>query len=58
MLHAAGEGPNGGWRVIEIWESEEAAKRFDDERVEPVLQAAGIRRPPPEVWQLHNLLTR
>lgn len=58
VLHAAGAGPNGGWRVIEIWESEDAARKFDEERVEPVLNAVGIKRPDPETWQLHNLVTR
>jgi hypothetical protein len=28
IFHVAGPSPNGGWRVIEIWESEEDAKRF------------------------------
>ena len=55
ILHAAGQGPDGGWRVVEIWESEEAARKFDEERVEPMLQQAGIEHPPPETWQLHNL---
>lgn len=28
IFHAAGPSPDGGWRVIEIWESEDDAKRF------------------------------
>ena len=28
IFHVAGPSPNGGWRVIEVWESEEDAKRF------------------------------
>ena len=27
-VHVAGPGPQGGWRVIEGWESEEQARRF------------------------------
>ena len=57
FLHVAGTGPN-GWRVIEVWESEEAARKFDEERVDPVLKAAGIERPAPETWQAHNLVMR
>lgn len=57
VLHAAGAGPN-GWRVIEIWESEEAAAKFDEERVEPILRQVGITRPAPETWQAHNLVMR
>jgi hypothetical protein len=58
ILHVAGQGPDGGWRVVEIWESEEAARKFDEERVEPVLQQVGIQRPAPAVWQVHNLVMR
>lgn len=58
LLHVAGPSPDGGWRVVEIWESEEAARKFDEERVEPVLRQVGIERPAPAVWQVHNLLMR
>lgn len=58
VLHVAGPGPDGGWRVVEIWESEEAAQKFDAERVEPVLQQVGIQRPAPTIWQVHNLVMR
>jgi hypothetical protein len=58
VLHVAGPSPDGGWRVVEIWESEEAASTFDAERVEPVLQQVGIQRPAPTTWQVHNLVVR
>ena len=57
IVHIAGPSPNGGWRVIEVWESEEQAKAWDD-RIEPILQQAGINRPTPEKWAVHNLLKR
>ena len=46
ILHVAGAGPD-GWRVVEIWESEEDAKRFDAEKVEPAcgLRASSVRPP-------------
>ncbi len=54
----AGPSPNGGWRVIEVWESKEAADRFYGERLGPALQAAGVSDPPkPELWQVHNYMT-
>ena len=28
IFHAAGPGPNGGWRVVEVWESQEHLGRF------------------------------
>jgi hypothetical protein len=57
ILHVAGPGPD-GWRVMEIWESEDAARKFNEERVEPVLRQVGIQRPAPQVWQVHNLVVR
>lgn len=58
IFHAAGPSPNGGWRVIEIWDSEEDARRFREERLLPAFDAAGFARPQvmPQVWQLHTYM--
>lgn len=59
IFHVAGPSPNGGWRVIEIWESEEDAKRFLAERLGPAAQAVGTPPPPPaELWPVHNLMSQ
>jgi hypothetical protein len=58
ILHVAGPSPNGGWRVIEVFESEDEAKRFLKERLGPAFQAAGAAPPPPpEFWPVHNYMT-
>ncbi|WP_395366970.1 hypothetical protein ACHGLA_36255 [Streptomyces sp. YH02] len=59
IFHAAGPSPNGGWRVIEIWESVDDAKRFLTERLVPALQAAGAAGPPPkpQFWPIYNYMT-
>jgi hypothetical protein len=58
IVHVAGPSPNGGWRVIEIWESEEDAKRFLAERLGPAAEAVGTPPPPPpELWPVHNYMT-
>jgi hypothetical protein len=58
IFHVAGPSPNGGWRVIEIWESEEDAKRFLAERLQPAAEAVGTPPPPPpELWPVHNYMT-
>jgi hypothetical protein len=59
IFHAAGPSPNGGWRVIEVWESEEDAYRFFEERLKPALEAAGVPSPPPQpqFWPVHNYMT-
>ncbi|MDX6476702.1 MAG: hypothetical protein QOH95_2213 [Gaiellaceae bacterium] len=59
ILHIAGPGPGGGWRVIEVWESKEAAEKFAQERLKPLFDELGMgERPAPEVWQVHNVMTR
>lgn len=58
VLHVAGPSPNGGWRVIEVFETEDAAKQFARERLGPAFQAIGAPPPPPpEFWPVHNHMT-
>lgn len=58
IFHGAGPSSNGGWRVIEVFESEDEAKRFLKERLGPAFRATGAPPPPePEFWPLHNYLT-
>jgi hypothetical protein len=58
IFHAAGPSPNGGWRVIELWQSEEEAERFFKERFVPALEALGLPGlpPPREFWPIHNAM--
>jgi hypothetical protein len=58
-VHIAGPSPNGGWRVIEIFESSEAASRFLKERFAPALAALGFTGDPPQpqFWPVHTCLT-
>jgi hypothetical protein len=60
LVHVAGPGPEGvgGWRVVEIWESEEKARKFDEEIMLPVRERTGIKRPPPVVWDVYNLVVK
>ena len=44
IVHAAGQGPN-GFRVVDVWESEEASNRFG-EVLGPLVQEVGIDRAP------------
>lgn len=55
ILHLAGPRPNGGWRVIELWESEADAHRFFEERLLPAVEAVGATDPsPPQFWPVHH----
>lgn len=40
LSHAAGQGPN-GFRVVDVWESEEAFRQFG-EKLGPIMKALGI----------------
>ena len=44
LVHIAGQGEN-GFRVVDVWESEEACRRFGD-RLGPILEEVGIKDPP------------
>jgi hypothetical protein len=54
IFHIAGPSPNGGWRVVEVWESEEDADRFFRQQFIPALREAGVQRlPRRELWTVH-----
>ena len=53
LVHIAGEGPN-GFRVVDVWESEEACRAFGD-RLMPVLQEIGITEQP-EIYPAHTFV--
>ena len=59
IFHVAGPSPTGGFRVIELWESEAHARTFLRERFAPALQAIGVSGPPPQIqfWPVHSILT-
>jgi hypothetical protein len=44
LMHVAGQGPQ-GFRVVDVWESEEACNRFS-KVLQPILQEVGIEDPP------------
>jgi hypothetical protein len=59
LMHSAGE-VDGAWQIVDIWESEEHAQRFDDERLRPAIAEvsadAPAQPPPTTLYQLHSLL--
>ena len=54
LVHIAGEGPN-GFRIVDVWESEEACRAFGD-RLMPVLQEVGITDEP-EIYEAHAFVS-
>ena len=54
LLHAAGQGER-GFRVVDVWESEEACRRFG-EVLMPILQEVGIDEQP-EIYPTHAFVS-
>jgi heme-degrading monooxygenase HmoA len=54
LAHITGQGPN-GFRVVDVWESEEAFRRFGETLV-PILQEMGVEEQP-EVYPAHTFVS-
>jgi hypothetical protein len=54
LAHAAGQSPD-GFRVVDVWESEEATRRFG-EKLAPVLQELGISEQP-QLYPAHTFVS-
>jgi quinol monooxygenase YgiN len=54
LYHVAGP-TDGGWRVVEVWESQEAVDRFFQGQLGQALQQAGIDVQP-QPWTVHNTM--
>jgi hypothetical protein len=59
LIHTAGE-VDGQWQIVDVWDSEEHARRFDEERLAPAIEAvvgsAPPGPPPRTVYELHNVI--
>jgi hypothetical protein len=56
ISHTGGPNPAGGWRVVEVWESEEDGKRWFDENVRPNLPPDIV--PDRKYYPLHTAFTK
>ena len=54
LVHSAGQGPD-GFRVVDVWESEEAANAFG-EQLGPILEEIGITDPP-QMYEAHAFVS-
>ena len=54
IFHSAGQAES-GFRVVDVWESEEAAQKFG-EQLGPILEEAGVTDPP-ELYQAHAFVS-
>jgi hypothetical protein len=54
LVHSAGEA-EGGFRVVDVWESEEAVRRFG-ETLMPILKEIGVEAEP-EMYPAHTFIS-
>lgn len=54
LVHVAGQGEK-GFRVVDVWESEEAFRTFGEKLV-PILKAVGVEGQP-EVYPAHTFVS-
>jgi hypothetical protein len=59
LMHSAGE-VDGQWQIIDVWESEEHAQRFGDERLAPAIAEVVGQTPPgpppTTIYEAHNVI--
>jgi hypothetical protein len=56
VTHLAGPTPDGRWRVIDVWDTENSASRFyESDRFAPVRDNAAGRDIAPTLWPLHRI---
>ena len=55
LYHVAGPTEN-GWRVIEVWESQDAADRFFQDKLAAQFQQANVQLAQPQVIPVHNIM--
>lgn len=54
LVHFAGP-VEGGWQVVNVWESQEAADKFNTEKVNPARQKAGWSQGAMKTFPVHSL---
>lgn len=54
LLRLAGP-MDGGWRIVSVWESQDAYDKFRRETLIPALQKLGRQVGAPQVWRLHEM---
>jgi hypothetical protein len=45
LIHVCGPTSDGGWRMVDVWESQEAFEQFANELLFPRAQARGFPQP-------------
>lgn len=56
LVHFAGPMEGGGWRIVNVWESQEASDKFEEKLI-PARRKAGLPDviPPQKLFPVHRL---
>jgi hypothetical protein len=54
QFHVAGAGPSGGWRVVDVWDSDGAFEAFTQSSIIPETQAVQMPAPAVTRFDVHN----
>lgn len=54
LVHVGGPTAS-GWRVIEVWASEEDQRRFQEDHLNPAFERAGVGRVEPGFFEIHTV---
>lgn len=57
QVRAAGP-TESGWRIVTLWDSQDAFDTFFRERVTPALEEAGRPKPDLEFWPIESVIIR
>ena len=56
IFHVAGE-VEGGFRVVDVWESADVFNKFAEEQIGPLTAEEGFPPPKVSVWEVHNTMS-
>lgn len=57
LTHLAGPSATGGWRIVDVWESEEAFDRFS-QKLMLALEKVGVGAGEPMAFQIFKVITQ
>ena len=52
LSHVGFPNPDGGWMVVDVWESKDAFEQFSKTLI-PLIQKTGVNVPPPKIVPAH-----
>jgi hypothetical protein len=58
IFHVAGPKEGGGWRIVDVWESQAAFDAFAQALLMPITQKYNVPPPQITIWPVHNTLTQ